>query len=415
MDLAFALFATCIIGIFTTIYLWYKYGTVEEPPKKYTDFTKVGLDGKSKKNKKRKKKSGGNQPLKQKFSTAPPKRKKISGVPRAKSLWTCLRGNVDKPVSVHWSPDGTKLMIFDVEGVVRIWWDFFDKKDTLGKTGQFKPDGMPTGACFISDNRIAVMDAMNSVMAHYDFSISKNKGIEATKVGSHRMDYVPLEKKGVWPQLVPGEHRQLGKWILLQDTNTTDILLISATGGQLGKQKVKQLKNYMIGKTSDSSMVFLTTYQFVNIFYVKAGRHGCLQKLDVGRLEGTKQPKCAYFSPNGEEIVTCCNNGTVQVFKGNVRWLDKEKCPKLKDFKISDDPFDTICCNDKGIIAVSHGNALSFYNLRAGDEAVLLDTAGNAASLKDSRILFLKVSPDGKWIASLGSDKNLKVWKFPKA
>jgi len=202
----------------------------------------------------------------------------------------------------------------------------------------------------------------------------------------------------------------------------TPILFWSPKGELLHSLSSNQIKNNHLAISHDgrffSAAASLSGVKVWELVYSKES--GKLDRVDhVMSLKGHRRgTSCVAFGPNNETMATVSFDGTWRLWNINVQYKLQED-PKviyegtlMKDRGVNVEGRDQIAISPvitskkTLIIAVTVETHIRFYN----STGKLLQTVEDAHR---DFIKALSFTPNGKYLASTGGDKNVKVWKAP--
>ncbi|KAL0425857.1 UNVERIFIED_CONTAM: Peptidyl-prolyl cis-trans isomerase FKBP43 [Sesamum radiatum] len=309
-----------------------------------------------------------------------------------------LKGHGDAVTSVSFSPDARSLATACGDGVVRV----FRLDDVSSKSFKFlrinlPAGGHPTAVAFAGDaSSVVVATQALSGSSLYMYGEEKPKTTGEQKQQSKlplpeiKWEHHKVHDKRAIITLVGTKATYGsadGSAIIASCSEGTDIILWHGKSGKvLGHTDTNQLKNTMATISPNGRFIAAAAFTAdVKVWEIVYSKDGLVKEiLNVMQLKGHKSAVTwLCFSPNSEEIITASKDGSIRIWKINVRYhLDEDpKTLKVLPIPLHDANgttlhYDRMSLSPDGkILAATHGSTLQWLCAETGE---VLDTAEKA-------------------------------------
>ncbi|KAI8469467.1 MAG: WD40-repeat-containing domain protein [Monoraphidium minutum] len=339
---------------------------------------------------------------------------------------TTLKGHGDAINAVAWSVDGRLLASACDDCMVRV----FDLADPANKDPKFRSvrtQYSPLGCGFGNgpNEVVAIIRDIPDQARMILYSPTKAKGaamsFEPLWQTPMALDREPLLEAVV----VPSAQAQTGGGVavLLSPKKHGRVLRLS-DGKPLAIFEPNSLGNHALAVSAGGRFFAVASFTAdVKVWEVEWGRDGYKGVPRAMDLKGhSRKVMCAAISPDGTRAATASEDGTLRVWKLDVRYQLQEDPKTLLVAPLTDlglragEVFERMAWGPDGTIAAAHGQFVHFFT---GASARLLETL----HAHEGRITCLAWAPGplalgggrrGAVLASSSADARVRVWRSPK-
>ncbi|MGE3808139.1 MAG: WD40 repeat domain-containing protein, partial [Gemmataceae bacterium] len=337
-----------------------------------------------------------------------------------------LQGHTDQVRAVRYSPDGTKLASVSLDGTVKIWAAERDQDALVLKTSRegvygcaFSPDGKRLASA--SPEALRVSDPLTGELLGVANAVQHAMAVrfspDGTKLACFRADrnlYILDAATGNELVRLEGHTQHVrglcfspdGKWLASGSVDNTAKIWDTVTGKVVREWQFPEIEVVGLAFNPDGTRLAVTggvrqfIFPFAVVFDAADGRK-------LFELKGHKNVVCSVcFSPDGQHIVTGCNDHNIRVFSAEDGHEVRPPLIGHGDF-VSSLSFSP---DGQRLASGSWDRSVRIWDLENGQEVLILK--GHSEHVND--VCF---SPDGKLLASCDgiprSPGTVRIWAAP--